>query len=369
MSIRTVFAAVLIGLLLTAGCEASSPTPTGEATVTPVPRSPGAAWSATPVPPTLISSGGSVTPVPPTPTPTLPPLSGSGGGRIVFSTNRHGKYELYIMNADGTDLRRLTRTSSHEEGSAACSPDGSQIAFGSNRQNQTLSEIGVINADGAEQGSANVRWLTTTGGDSPTWSPDGTRIAYSRETRLGCEIYVMGANGTHAQRLTTADINATSPHWSPDGTQMVCVVDSDPDFWNAVLTIYVLNVRDIPPGESASSAHLRPLPRPGDPYNDWPAWSPTGSQIAFGAVVDGQRDIYVVDADGTNLRPLTQTKDFDEMAPAWSPDGTQIVFMANPDAHWDIYVMAVPDEPATDTTGWHRLTTDVANDVDPCWCP
>jgi TolB protein len=266
------------------------------------------------------------------------------------------------MNADGTDLRRLTRTPSYEEGGAACSPDGTQIAFGSNRQNQ--GDIFVMNADGS-----NVRRLTTKRGCCPTWSPappgGGTsdaRIAYSRETR-GSEIYVMNADGSNEQRLTTTAMDAFDPYWSPDGTQIVCVVDSDPDPWGEKLTICVLNVRDIPPGESASTAHLRPLPRPGDDCNDWPAWSPTGLQIAFSAVIDGHRDIYVVDADGTNLRQITRTKDFDEMAPAWSPDGTQIVFMANPDAHWDIYTMNA------DGTDQRRLTTHVGNDVDPCWCP
>jgi len=328
MSIRTLFAAALIVLTLISGCEGASPTPT-------------------PVPPTATTVA-------------LPPLSGSGGGRIAFSSKRDGNYEIYVMNADGTDQRRLTKTRNDEEGGAAWSPDGTQIAFSSSRE--SYGRIRVMNADGS-----NVRRLTTKGGTGPRWSPDGTRIAFTRESLHGADIYVMDADGTNQQRLTHTDVPGTDtlvfgPDWSPDGTQIVCVVEFNPDqklFGET--TIHVLNVRDILQG--SGSAHLRPLPRAGSPFNDHPAWSPKGSEIVFSAVVDGRRDIYVVNADDANLRRLTQTKDFDEFSPAWSPDGTQIVFQANPDGNWDIYIMNA------DGTGRRRLTTDTASNVDPDWCP
>ena len=330
MASRTLCAAALIVLTLIAGCEGASPTPT-------------------PVPPTATTAA-------------LPPLSGSGGGRIAFSSRRDGNYEIYVMNADGTDQRRLTKTRNDEEGGAAWSPDGTQIAFSSSRE--SYGRIRVMDADGS-----NVRRLTTKAGTGPRWSPDGTRIAFTREGPRGADIYVMDADGTHQKRLTQTDVPGTDtlafgPDWSPDGTQIVCVVEFNPDHQLfGEKTIHVLNVQDALQGEGASIAHLRPLPPAGRPFNDHPAWSPKGSEIAFSAVVDGQRDLYVVNADGTNLRPLTQTKDFDEFSPAWSPDGTQIVFQANPDGNWDIYRMNA------DGTGRQRLTTDTASDVDPNWVP
>jgi len=264
-----------------------------------------------------------------------------------------------MMNTDGTDQRRLTNNP-REDGHPAWSPDCHQIAFDSDRSGHF--DIYVMNADGS-----NVRRLTNKGDNGyPAWSPappgGGTRIAFSRYDP-GSDLYVMNADGANQQRLTQTgvggvDMDVFDPAWSPDGTQIACVIDSNPALSDEESAIYVLNARDILQG--TGRAKLRPLPRAGR-LNDNPAWSPKGSQIAFSAEVDGHRGIYVVDADGANLR-LTQTKDYDEFAPAWSPDGTQIVYQTSPDGNWDIYIMNA------DGTGRRRLTTDVANDVDPDWC-
>jgi len=319
MSIRTLCAAALIVLTLIAGCEGASPTPT-------------------PVPPTAA----------------LPPLTGSGGGRIAFESKRDGNYEIYVMNADGTDQRRLTRDP-HEDEHPAWSPDGIQIAFASSRHGHF--DIYVMNADGS-----NLRRLTTKGDAYyPAWSPDGTRIAFSDDG----DIYVMNADGSNRQRLTqtSADMDVFDPHWSPDGTQIVCVGDSDPDPLGQEETIHVLNFQGALQSGEGNIANLRPLPRAGSHLNDRPNWSPKGSEIAFSAKVDDYRGIYVVNADGTDLRRLTQAKDVHEFAPAWSPGGTQIVFQSDADGNWDIYIMNA------DGTGQRRLTTDAANDGKPDWVP
>jgi Tol biopolymer transport system component len=336
------------------------------ATLPPTPALP----SAAPVPATATLVPLTATLVPPTATPTptatvtpVPPLSGCGGGRIVFASKPDDNYEIYVMNADGTDQRRLTNNP-REDGRSAWSPDCRQIAFDSDRSGHF--DIYVMNS-----GGSNVRRLTTKGDNGyPAWSPapmgggaSGARIAFSRYDP-GSDIYVINTDGANQQRLTQTgvggvDMDIFDPGWSPDGTQMVCVVDSNPAPSDEESAIYVLNVQDT---RGAGRAHLRPLPRAGN-LNDNPTWSPKGSQIAFSAEVDGHRGIYVVNADGTNLRRLTQTKDYDEFAPAWSPDGTQIVYQANPDGNWDIYIMNA------DGTGRRRLTTDTANDVDPDWCP
>ncbi len=297
--------------------------------------------------------------MPPTPTATLPPLTGSGGGRIIFSSRRgEGDYAIYVMNADGTDKRRLTRNP-YEDEEAVWSPDGTQIAFNIDDYAGRC-DIHVMNADGS-----NRRQLTTKGKTgSPAWSPDGTQIAFVRYERDGGDLYVMNADGAHKQRLTQIENGRVSnPAWSPDGTHIACDFSSSADPQTQVTMIGVLNVQEALQSGGAGIADLRLLPRAGRSRNIRPDWSPTGSQIAFNAVMGGHWDIYVVDVDGANLQQLTQTKDLDEWAPAWSPDGTRIVFQANPDAHWDIYVMNA------DGTGRRRLTTDVANDTTPDWAP
>jgi len=349
----SLFALPLV-LILVVGCAATG------ASVTPLPPASHATATLLPL---------AATSVLPTSTASLMlPLTGSGGGRIAFASRRgEGDYEIYVMNADGTDQRQVTRDA-FESGLPVWSPDGTQIAFTLDTfTGQT--DIYVVDADGS-----NLRRLMARGGADPAWEPtDGTQIAFSLYyPRGGADIYVMNvadtlqdAGGSNQQPLThvSEGLAAFDPGWSPDGTQIVCVVDSDPDPVAEESTICVLNVRESLQKGGADSADLRPLPRAGKNLNNKPAWSPDGSRIAFSAEVEDHRGIYVVNADGTNLRRLTLTQDYDEFAPAWSPDGKRIVFQANPDNNWDIFVMN------DDGSGRRRLTTDVANDVTPDWAP
>jgi len=269
------------------------------------------------------------------------------------------------MNADGTDKRQLTHDTVESE-NPAWSPDGTRFVY-------TLddyaggSDIYLRNADGSGK-----RRLTRTGNAAGgAWSPDGAHIAIDRNTQGGSsDLYLLavpdltGAGGGGAHRLTDlGNLGVMSPSWSPDGRHIVCVVDLDPDPQSWELSLYVLDVDAALLSGGADLTDMRPLPRLGESLNDWPAWSPTGSEIAFSAVVDGHRDLYLVNPDGTGLRQLTDTPDFDEFAQAWSPDGTHIVFQANPDAQWDIYRMRAVGSDR------RQLTTDPANDTAPSWAP
>jgi TolB protein len=284
----------------------------------------------------------------------------------VFSSRRgEGDYEVYVMNADGTDKRRLTHDTVESE-NPAWSPDGTRFVY-------TLddyaggSDIYLRNADGSGK-----RRLTRTGNAAGgAWSPDGAHIAIHRNTQGGSsDLFLLavpdlaGVGGGGAHRLTDlGNLGVMSPSWSPDGRLIVCVVDTNPDPKSWELSLYVLDVEDALLTGGSTLPEMRPLPCVGDSLNDWPAWSPTGAQIAFSAVVGGHRDIYVVNVDGTGLQQVTQTPKTDEFAPAWSPDGTHIVFQANPDGQWDIYRMRA------DGSDRRQLTTDPANDTAPSWAP
>ena len=137
---------------------------------------------------------------------TLQPLSGSGGGRIVFTSKRHDNYEIYIMKADGSDQRRLTRNI-YEDNHPVWSPDCSRIAFSSDRGGHF--DIYVMDADGL-----NVQRLTTKGdNEEPSWSPDGTRLVFQYNMNSNCEIYTMNLDGSGLQRLTTEEANDVEPDW------------------------------------------------------------------------------------------------------------------------------------------------------------
>lgn len=342
--------ALLFVLASLSGCsnETVSPVPV-QSTLTPVLSTPTTG---------LPSETPQLTPteIPETETPS--PLTGSGGGRIVFASKRiEDQYEIYVMNADGSDKRRLTHTP-YEDTDPIWSNDGMQIAFVSDRTGRF--EIYVMNADGS-----NERKMTNGGGWGPTWSPDDSLIAFERiDEERTSNIYVMNADGTGDRKLTQkdSDLDIYNSDWSPDGNQIVFAVELIPEtseFLIADSTLNIIDVRDLLQGTGETI--LVPLPRASDRVNDWPKWSPDGSQILFSSMAGRHRDLFVINPDGSNLRNITNTPSFDEFALDWSPDGRRITFQSSAMGGWDIYVMGL------DGTDLMQLTTHEANDVSPSW--
>jgi len=310
--------------------------------------------TATPTPPTatttlaMLSATPSATPIPPTdaPEPTgvlptaapLPPLSGSGGGVLAFTSERDGEGDIYVMNADGSDQRRLTGDPAYD-GWPTWSPDGAQIAFCSTRSGNP--DIYVMDADGG-----NVRQLTQHNANDiwPEWSPDGTKIAFPSRRDGNFEIYVIDADGTNLKRLTNTPAHEDFPAWSPDGTQIVFSRTEGDD------GTYVMN---------ADGSNERRLL---DFRIFEPAWSPDGAQIAFGSDHEGFRGIYVMDADGSNVQKLSNTR-AGENCPAWSPDGMRITFASWRGGDGEIYLMNV------DGGDLQQLTDNWSADEFPAWRP
>ena len=126
--------------------------------------------------------------------------------QIAFVSDRDGEPEIYVMNMDGGNMRRLTNNRV-DEWRMAWSPGGEQIAFGATRgQMPVIGDVYVMNADGT-----NVRNLTdrATGDGSPSWSPDGKQIAFASFL----DIYVMEPDGTHERSLTNGARISGWPSW------------------------------------------------------------------------------------------------------------------------------------------------------------
>jgi hypothetical protein len=129
------------------------------------------------------------------------------GTEIAFSSDRDGNYEIYVMNADGSDQIRLTNNSANDR-FPAWSPDGTEIAFSSDRDGDF--EIYVMNADGSDQ----IRLTNNSANDDyPAWSPDGTKITFSSDRDGNHEIYVMNADGSDQIRLTNNPTLDWFPAW------------------------------------------------------------------------------------------------------------------------------------------------------------
>jgi Tol biopolymer transport system component/predicted Ser/Thr protein kinase len=277
-----------------------------------------------------------------TPTPVASPTAtpfGGGQGQIVFVSERDGNREIYTMNSDGTDQRRLT-TNPAKDWDPAWSPDGTTIAFHSERDGNT--EIYVMNPDGSDQHNLTNNHA---GDYHPTWSPDSTKIAFGSDRDGKAEIYVMNADGSNVVRVTHDNDNNGWAAWSPDGGRIAYSSsrDGNPE-------IYVINVDG-----------SNPVRLTNNPANDTaPAWSPDGTQIAFMTNRDGHWQIYAMNVDGSNQRNLTNTGSNDWW-PAWSPDGTKIAYISDRDGKGEIYVM--------DTSGANqqRLTSPQAWNDSPNW--
>jgi PKD repeat protein len=198
--------------------------------------------------------------------------------KIVFAgTINGGALDLYLMNPDGSGVTQLTDTSGYEH-SPNWSPDGSKILF----VRQTLGDIYTITADGKEE-----ERLTQGGWISePSWSPDGRQIVYSfGGVNNGAEIYVMNVDGTGEMRLTTNDRADNRPAWSPDGT-MIAFIRNSYEIWimNAVGT----DAKKL----TDSVAHLwYPI-----------SWSPDGTKILY---TGRDSQLYSMNADGTGQTKMT----------------------------------------------------------------
>jgi WD40-like Beta Propeller Repeat/Putative metal-binding motif len=214
------------------------------------------------------------------------------GTRIAFASNKDGAdSDLYAISFAGGALTTLT-TNAAEDGYPTWSPDGTRIAFESDRDAPgTRNQIYVMNADGSGAINISSNALDET---QPSWSPDGTRIAFVR----GGDIWVRSPSGGQGTPLTSGAPDDSEPDWSPDGSKIVFQRDGG--------TILVM---------AATGENQTPLPLPNG--SNSPAWSPDGGKILF----ESGLEIFAANADGSGATPLTTggASGFTATNPDWQP--------------------------------------------------
>jgi Tol biopolymer transport system component len=242
------------------------------------------------------------------------------GARIAFESTVEGKRAIWVMQADGQGLRRLTElTGAAVETAPAWSPRGDRIAYASDRDGN--SEIYVVGADGS--GSRRLTDNPATDG-VPSWSPDGTRIAFVSDRDGEPGIWAMAADGSAPARLVPGAADPGSkPAWTPDGRAVAFASDRD----GGNLEIFVAPLPG-PLGPSADTAGAPTKIIAGPGLDGEPAWSPDGAKLAFASDRDGSPQIYVANRDGSDVTKVTTKAR--SYTPAWAPDGRQLVYIYDP---------------------------------------
>lgn len=278
--------------------------------------------------------------------------------KIVFARHENGVTNLYKSDPEGNNIVQVTDFGIGEYWKVAVSPDGRNILFASAGGEFTTSQIWIVDADG--QGLRNLTDDKQRFHEFPTWSPDGSQIAYhSYENGGEGDIFIMNADGSGKTNITNSALGEWWPDWSPDGSKIAFhIIESGKPYYISTINVDGSGRSTLLQDESA--------------YFGNPSWSPDGNKIAFRSNFETEVswEICVADADGSDIECLTDLGDeqVTHRFPSWSPDGNHIAFDSNRDSSADLFDVFVI---GTDGSGLTNITGTDDNSVSffPHWSP
>jgi len=264
--------------------------------------------------------------------------------RIAFLNQENAGKEIYLIDFDGYNLRRLTNDHTLNL-SPAWSPDGKWIIYTSyaarnpdlimidlvGEKRQTLHRLPGLNA-------------------APAWSPDMQKIALVLSRDQNSEVYVLNKD-RQLKRLTRHFNIDTSPSWSPDGKHIVFTSDRS---GTGAPQIYIM---DSSKGDQSKVTRISF----GSSYNDNPAWSPNGDKIAYTSRVGKKFQIRIYDLNSHKSQVMTVGSGSCEQ-PSWSPDGRFIIYRKRENDRFNIFIQRVGSEEA-------RQLTFSGRGHSPAWSP
>jgi TolB protein len=257
--------------------------------------------------------------------------------QIAFASNRTGMWEIWLMDWDGSNQRKITN---HGALSIlpSWSPDNERMVYTSFARG--TSDMYIINRRGGGRVRINSGLALNT---SATFSPVGNDIAFVGSVRGNPDIYLIKDDGSNVRRLTTTSSIESTPEWSPNGRQI-----SFTSGRTGTPQIYVMD---------AEGTNVRRISFDGN-WNDDATWAPDGERIAYTSRVNGRFQIRIANLV-TGENRIVAGEGSNEQ-PTWSPDGQWIAFQSNRSGKWQVYRMRV------DGTDLLQLTFDGEN-KEPDW--
>lgn len=324
--------------------------------------------------------------------------------RIAYGFKSHKTNGLFVIGADGENRHKVSHDVKLGYGgfAPAWSGDGTRIGFAAQKSSVGVSHIYTVRPDGS--GQDQISYGGSCFGDSaPSWSGHSNHIVFQRDQCDPVEIWTIGRGGHDQTQLTSSPDYETGlsygPEWSPDSDSIAFYATDE----NHRVSIWVMdrdgsNKKELTPGTTDEiDPHWSPnssrlvytkviagskwdpnesqvcsILLAGTPselcltnsgFVDEDAhFSPSGKKIVFVSNKAGNRNIYVMNADGTSEHSITHALAFDGQ-PEWSPDGNWIAFVSKRSGHFDLYVIH------PDGSGLRRLTNSRGMEDSPTWAP
>jgi WD40-like Beta Propeller Repeat len=283
-------------------------------------------------------------------------------GLLAFARGFTTNFQIWTIHSDGSGERHLTNGPFYAD-DPAWSPTGKQIVF--SRLGVATPTLFVMNADGRKQRKLLPPRVSLA--VFPAWAPRGDRIAFNGTVFTRTGIYSIGANGRGVKPIRTVLVSSVqgwvAVSFSPNGgtiafTRSVFHRDTGKAYFELWLAKPNGSRARKLAGLGSTYANLAP----GDP-NPTSAWSPDGKRLAVSVYTSPtERDIYVINRDGSSFKNLTQAAG-DDLRPSWSPDGKQVAFTSDRDGNFELYVMNADGSSQT------RITNNSVPDLAPAWQP
>jgi TolB protein len=261
--------------------------------------------------------------------------------RLAFTSDEAGCIDLFVMELEDFTTTQLTGVAGFERCNVDpyWSPDGNRLAFSSSREPSLGWDAFIVSAGGGPGLNVSDNPSTDFANNidrAMGWSPDGRIVLHTnRDGRY--RTFLVPTSGAGAEPLFES-VDYVYPTWSPDGDRLVASLDLEDE-----RDVYLMN------GDGSGAINLTDHPA----FDALPAtsnpWSPDGSGIILSSQRSGNQDLFLAHADATVLVNLTDHPDADRFM-SWSPDGTRILFTSNRTGDWELYVMELDGSGVTNLT-------------------